>query len=280
MKIDFVVQGYTSSKAPVIKTEKDAAIGASSSSSGAAGSSSASGSSSSKVVGPSEIDIQNVLDVLPHLEVSFIRKLLARYDNTESAIAAVLEGNLPPDLDETIHLDSPIIEKKLDEPIQQITEMMENHKLNPNDREIVNIKIKSQVVRPKAEKRFLDDKSAIKEFHARNIEHGYVDMVDEYDDEYDDSYDAVVESESKARTILKNTGAINLLVDEVEDSEESESGDEDTASGEQRDKSRDFCENPEAARERWARNREAKYGNKRPPPRPQGYVHVKRIFIH
>ncbi|XP_055298507.1 activating signal cointegrator 1 complex subunit 2 isoform X2 [Sitodiplosis mosellana] len=273
MKIDFVVQGYTSVKAAVIKSEKDAAavVGGASSSYGVAGSSSASGSSSSKSVGPSKIDIQNVLDVLPHLEVPFVRKLLSRYDNTESAIAAVFEGNLPPDLDDTIHLDSPTTEKKVDEPIKQVTELMENHKLGTTVREIV--KIKSQVVWPKAEKRFLDDKSAIKEFHARNIEHGYVDMPDEYDDEYDDSYDAMVESESKTMKILKNTGAINELVDEVEDSEESESDDKKMVSGEQRDKSRDFCENPEAARERWARNREAKYGNKRAPPsRPQGNV--------
>lgn len=275
MKVEFVVQGYTSGKTLVIKSEKNAVAadaGASSSSGAAAGTSSASGSSSSKTVAPSEIAIQNVLDVLPHLEVPFVRKLLTRYDNTESAIAAVLEGNLPPDLDETIHLDSPTTEKKVGEPIEQVTEMMANQKLDPIDREIVNIKIKSQIVRPKAEKRFLDDKSAIKEFHARNIEHGYVDMPDEYDDEYDDSYDAVVESESKARTVLKNTGAINELVDEVEDSEESESGDDNAAPGEQRDKSRDFCENPEAVRERWARNREAKYGSKRPPSRPQAYV--------
>lgn len=275
MKIDFVMQGYASGKVPVIKSAKDAVA---SSSNGAAGTSSASGSSSnSKVAGPSEIDIQSVLDVLPHLEVPFVRKLLTRYENTESAIAAVLEGNLPPDLDETIHLESPSMEKKIDEPIQQVTEMMENQKLDSNDREIV--KIKSQVVRPKAEKRFLDDKSSIKEFHARNIEHGYVDMIDEYDDEYDDSYDAVVESESKSRKILRNTGAINELVDEVEDSEESDSDDENIASGEQRDRTRDFCENPEAARERWARNREAKYGNKRPPPRPQGYVPMKIFFF-
>lgn len=281
MKVDFVVQGYTSGKTHVVKPEKDSTAAVSSSSNSDGASVGASGSFSTKNASdPNEMDIQNVLDVLPHLEVPFVRKLLMRYDNTESAIAAVLEGNLPPDLDDTIHLDSPTTEKKIDEPVQQVTEMLEKQKLDSNDRETVNIKIKSQVVRPKAEKRFLDDKSAIKEFHARNIEHGYVDMADEYDDEYDDSYDAVVESESKAKTILRNTGAINELVDEVEDSEESESEDDGPAPGEQRDRTRDFCENPEVARERWARNREAKYGNKRPPPRPQGYVttNTKQIF--
>ncbi|XP_031628926.1 activating signal cointegrator 1 complex subunit 2 [Contarinia nasturtii] len=265
MKIDFVVQAYTSGKVTsLIKSDKDAANASTSSS----GRQSASTSSKSKAVGPSEIEIQNILDVLPHLEVPFVRKLLARYENTESAIAAVLEGNLPPDLDESIQVDSPMGEQKASEPIKQITEMVDQN-LSLNNREIVNVKIKSQIVRPKAEKRFLDDKSAIKEFHARNIEHGYVDMADEYDDEYDDSYEAVVESESKVRTILKNTGAINEMVDEVDDSE---SENDDGNAGDQRDRSRDFCENPEAIRERWARNREAKYGNKRQPPRPAGNV--------
>lgn len=257
MKVDFVVQAYTSGN--VTSSSKDT-------SSNSTQSAASSSLSNSKTVGPSEIEIQNILDVLPHLEVPFVRKLLARYENTESAIAAVLEGNLPPDLDETIQMDSPVADQKEDESVEQVAEMIDQN-LSLDSGEIVNVKIKSQVIRPKAEKRFLDDKSAIKEFHARNIEHGYV--ADEYDDEYDDSYDAVVESESKVMKILKNTGAINEIVDEVEDSDDSD--DDDANTGDQRDKSRDFCENPEAVRERWARNREAKYGNRLPPPRPQGY---------
>lgn len=256
MKVDFVVQAYVSSTAAsAVKSKSKKGI------------ENPSSSSNSKIIGPTEIEVQNVLDVLPHLEVSFIRKLLVRYDNTESAIAAVLEGNLPPDLVQT---DSQITESIADEGIKKCSKLMEKTTLDPEGREI--IKIKSQVIRPKAEKRFLDDKSAIKEFHMRNIEHGYVDMVDEYDDEYDDSYEAVVESESKTMKILKNTGAINDLVDEVGDSDESESSDEVTTEGaEHRDRNRDFCENPELIRERWARNRVAKYGNTR-PARPSGCV--------
>lgn len=254
MKVDFVVQAYgSSSNASVAKSKN--------------GIENPSSSSNSKPIDRSEIEVQNVLDVLPHLEVAFIRKLLVRYDNTESAIAAVLEGNLPPDLVQT---DLQISESNADENMKKCTDKMEKSTLGPEDKEIVNVKIKSQVIRPKAEKRFLDDKSAIKEFHMRNIEHGYVDMVDEYDDEYDDSYEAVVESESKTMKILKNTGAINDLVDEVGDSDESESSDEVTTEG--RDKTRDFCENPELRRERWARNREAKYGNTR-PTKPSGCVY-------
>lgn len=269
MKVEYVVNAYTSCKnEPALKSECEPATTSSSSDYEAGASSSASASASasgSKATDSNEVEVQNILDVLPHLEVPFVRKLLTRYENTESAIAAVLEGNLPPDLDETIQIDSPTTEKKIDETVTQCTEMMKNQSLGNGE----TVRIKSQIVRPKAEKRFLDDKRAIKEFHARNIEHGYVDMSDEYDDEYDDSYDAVVESESKVMKILKNTGAINELVDEVEDSDECESGEDET--GDRRDKSRDFCENPEAARERWARNREAKYGNKR-PPKPAGYT--------
>lgn len=265
MKVDFVTRGFASgSTLPTAKKlQKDAETAAGSSSSNA------------KANGHSEIDIQSVLDVLPHLTVEFVRKLLTRYDDTESAIAAVLEGNLPPDLMDTNANSIP--EAVSDEPVKKsAAEVMQQFKSGPEDREIVDIKLKTQTVRPKAEKRFLDDKSAIKDFHARNIEHGYVD--DDYDDEYDDSYDAVVETESKAMSVLKKTGAINVLVDEIEDSDESESDEETTNANGQRDKARDFCENPELARERWARNREAKYGNKR-PPRPSGYVQNLHLYF-
>lgn len=254
MKVDFVTKGFVFGSGlppPSDKSKKDTET--------------ASGSSNSKTNGQSEIAIQSVLDVLPHLTVEFVRKVLTRYDDSESAIAAVLEGNLPPDLMDANANNEKIVDKT----IGKHTEVMQKLNSGPEDREIVNIKLKTQVIRPKAEKRFLDDKSAIKDFHARNIEHGYVD--DDYDDEYDDSYDAVVETESKVLSVLKKTGARDVLVDEIDDSEESDSNEEPTNTYEQRDKTRDFCENPELARERWARNREAKYGNKR-PPKPSGYI--------
>lgn len=253
MKIDFIVKAFTTgtiTSTPKTKSVKQV--------------DSPSTSLKSKTSDASEIDIQSVLDVLPHLEVAFVRKLLSRYEDTESAIAAVLEGNLPPDL---IDSDPSTTGNKVESMVEHHAETIEPSISATEDQEIAYIKSKSQNVRPKAQKRFLDDKSAIKEFHARNIEYGYV--ADEYDDEYDDSYDAMVDSESKTKGILKKTGAINELVDEVDDSEESDSSDEITGTREQRDRTRDFCENPEVARERWARNREAKYGNKR-PSKPSG----------
>lgn len=262
MKIDFITRGFASGSVPPAskKSQKNTETAA--------------GSSSSKANDHSEIDIQSVLDVLPHLTVEFVRKLLTRYDDTESAIAAVLEGNLPPDLmDTNANVQTPVN----DAPVNKLTEVLEQFNSgHPEDREIVDIKLKTQTVRPKAEKRFLDDKSAIRDFHARNIEHGYVD--DDYDDEYDDSYDAVVETESKAMSVLKKSGARDVLVDEIDDSEESEPDEETANTNGQRDRTRDFCENPELARERWARNREAKYGNKR-PSKPAGYVGNLHIFL-
>lgn len=188
LKVDFVLRAYTTGKTESIPKVTPKIIANPSSSSN--GELSASGSSAKGFTDRNEIEIQSILDVLPHLEVPFIRKLLTRYENAESAIAAVLEGNLPLDLDETIQIESPSTETKVDIDVEKCTVLMENQRLSTDNKEIVNIKMKTQVIRPKAEKRFLDDKSAIKEFHARNIEHGYIDMPDEYDDEYDDSYDA------------------------------------------------------------------------------------------
>lgn len=220
----------------------------------------------SKQIDPMEKEIQKVLDMLPDLKVEFIRKLLSRYDSTELAIAAYLEGNIPPDLDNQII--EPSNGKQInDKATKMAAETMAAIGIDENT-QITSKHIKSKAIKPKAEKRFLDDKSKIKEFHERNVTYGYVteDEDDanlrEYDDEYDDSYDAMIESESKsvARALKGNT-AINEVADE--ESEESDGSNDADTSG-QRDKSRDFCENPEAARERWARNRDAKYAMKRP----------------
>lgn len=255
--MDFIKQAYTAENENFLETfaERIETEGASSSDAGA------SSSICSKSSNPKEKEVQNILDVLPNLDVTFVRKLLTRYENAELAIAAVLEGNLPPDMDKSINVESPMDDKNPRAQIERATSAMNVLNLGENT-QIASKHIKSQTIKSKAEKRFLNDKSSIKEFHIRNFEYGY---VDEYDDELDDSWDAQTESERKTATkILKNTGLINEMADEiVESSEDSE--DETTDPNQQRDKSRDFCENPEAIRERWARNRDAKYGNKRPP---------------
>ncbi|TDG38423.1 hypothetical protein AWZ03_015155 [Drosophila navojoa] len=45
-----------------------------------------------------DLEASAVLDVLPDLGMGFIRRVLTRYENSEQAIAAILDENLPPDL--------------------------------------------------------------------------------------------------------------------------------------------------------------------------------------
>lgn len=212
-------------------------------------------------IDPIQKEIQNVLDVLPHLESSFVRKLLTRYENTESAISAVLEGNLPPDLDTAV--DIQLVEEIESKPsistIQEVTNLMKQIDFNIDENtKVISKERRIQAIRPKLEKRILDDKSHIKDLQERYVEYGYV--TDDYDDEYDDSYDALTESETKSVTKnLRHSGALDSIMDDVDD-DESDSNDEEISSG--RDTRNDFCENPEAVRERWAQHRQAKYGSK------------------
>lgn len=221
---------------------------------------------------PIDKDVQLVLDMLPDLEVGFIQKLLSRYDNVETAIAAYLEGNIPPDLDETVAQDLAAETPPATNDDESIIDALVASNLNDGVR-ITGGHMKTKSVKRKTEKRILDDRADIKDFHERHYEYGYIseddvfDNPNQYDDEYDDSYDAMVESETKSfAKIIRGQRVVNDLVDEVE----SESGDDDRPgqSAEQRDKTRDFCENPETIRARWAQHREAKFASKRPQKAP------------
>lgn len=220
---------------------------------------------------PIDKDVQLVLDMLPDLAVSFVQKLLSRYENVETAIAAYLEGNIPPDLDETVAQEFADEAPPPTDSDAGISDALAACSLK--DDRLAGGHMKTKSVKRKAEKRILDDKSDIKDFHARHYEYGYVSEDDvygnpnEYDDEYDDSYDAMAESESRSfAKIIKGQRVVNDLVDEVDD--ESESSDDAGQAAGHRDKSRDFCENPEAVRARWAQHREAKFANKRPQKAP------------
>lgn len=209
---------------------------------------------SSKPIDPIEKEVQNVLDVLPHLDASFVRKLLTRYENTELAIAAVLEGNLPPDLDDTKGVES---NPANEDDITKIVDHAPPYDADGTTR-VITKSSKMQNIRPRAEKRILDDKRHVRELQSRYTEYGYV-TDDDYNDEYDDSYDALTESETKSvKKILRNTGALNNVMDDIDDDEDEDDNDE--SSGETRNTTKDFCENPEVIRERWARNRAAKFG--------------------
>lgn len=200
--------------------------------------------------------IQCVLDVLPHLSKEFVQKILARYENTELAIAAVLEGNLPPDLENNGVLEDHSTKLPYDEPSTSSASAASIlNEFSHRGRPAVMVKTgKGFPGAPKTMKALLDDKSHVHSLRTRYEEYGLVPEGD-YDDEYDDSYDAMAETETKVKK------GVSYDIYES-DGEEEDDNDNDDAG--QRDRSKDFCENPEAIRERWAQNRNNRFAARRP----------------
>lgn len=210
-----------------------------------------------------EANVRKVLDVLPHLGDGYVRKILLRYDDVEQAIAAVLEGNLPPDLAGADPSEPHIPPDKTDKFF--IETGIERLNIYDGDEldVMVHDKIKGVIKKgkgmpgqPKNLKEMLDDKSHVKEMKGRYQE--YSNICDEYDDEYDDSYDAMADSESK--TIRLTAQMRNALVDELDDEDEEEEGEEDEVKQESGGKKPlDFCVNPETIRQRYEESRRSKY---------------------
>lgn len=221
-------------------------------------------------------DSQMVLDILPHLDVDFVVKLLSRYENAELAIGAILECNLPPDLNvndtnasaaEATIIPEQTLSVDNDAQLNEVTKLLDN--IGVDDHTTVIIRTdKRKPVRMKDARKILDDKRAVTELKSRYYEYGYVS--EDYEDEYDDSYEALAESETKSvNQQLKQSGALNVVMDDVDDSESDSSDDNGLSGG--RDTRRDFCENPEVVRERLARMRNNRQSNQRkgPPPTNQ-----------
>lgn len=221
--------------------------------------------------------IQEVLNIFPHLTTDFVEKLLQRYESTEKAIAEYLEGNLPPDLIENDSSD----ESSMPQRTSSITPVPSTSHADKDDKFLdqFNFADNSKVI-VKMGKGFpgghrnasslLDDKSHIHSLKDRYEAYGLVvENENEYDDEYDDSYDGMTESESKSHRKAVNVSAKDFVVDEEEDDDEEENPNDEN----NRDRSKDFCENPEAVRERLARNRYSKFvARSATKPKPQGYV--------
>lgn len=232
-------------------------------------------------VSNSNEQIQEVLNIFPHLTTDFIEKLLQRYESTEKAIAEYLEGNLPPDLieNEAFSFDDSSKAQRTPSvsPIPSTSQAVSNDKFldqfNFDDNSKVIVKMgKGFPGSHKNASSLLDDKSHIHSLKDRYEAYGLVvENENEYDDEYDDSYDGMTESESKSHRKAVNVSAKDFVVDEEDDDvddEEDEQNDENY-----RDKSKDFCENPEAIRERLARNRYSKFvARTSTKPKPQGFV--------
>lgn len=223
-------------------------------------------------------EIENVLEILPHLGTGFIRKLLQRYDNHEEAIAAVLEGNLPPDLSDADQTEVYIPPEEA----AVLPKIIPNNRNNIFDGDQYDVMTNDNpncVIKrgkglpggPKNLSQMLDDKTAMNQVRQRYEEYSLItEDIDEndpeYNDEYDDSYEALLEGEIKT----KKTEAMKQVILDIE--EESESEEENPPENNSR---MNFCENPEAIRARYEANRAAKMANKknyRPPPVPKDVV--------
>lgn len=240
-------------------------------------------------------DIQTVLDVLPHLQPMFVAKLLQRYENSELAIAAVLEGNLPPDLDETTSSIN-----AAPEPVAAIPASAPK----PSTSKLASFGFSDSVIvkrnkgfpgAPKTLSTLLDDKSHVRQMRSRYQEYGLVPEND-YDDEYDDSYDALAESETKSMRVHNPNRIIanELQDDEAYNDDDSSSEEEagDAGAGQPAGagargatsryfaKSKDFCENPELARERRAQNWNNKMGAQAPRrPARTKYINKNQYYF-
>lgn len=165
--------------------------------------------------------IQEVLNIFPHLTTNFVEKLLHCYESTEKAIAEYLEGNLPPDLieddDDMIIPQPPPIS-----PIPSTSNAVSNSEFldqfNFADKSKVIVKMgKGFPGSHQNASSLLDDKSHINSLKDRYVAYGLVEE-NEYDDEYDDSYDGMTESESKSRKSVSivsfvDNGNVSHLID-------------------------------------------------------------------
>lgn len=237
--------------------------------------------------------IQSVRNILPDLQPAFVAALLARYaDSPEQVIAAVLEGNLPPDLlQPTERPSSPVKPTAKAAPAA-----VRSDPFGFGDGADVIVKRnKGFPGQARTVAALLDDKTHVQQLRSRYQEWGLVTEStgdnggNDYDDEYDDSYDALAESERRSGAALRATAVRNPNravrdelpdgdddeLDEEEEDEEEEAEAEASASGGRAgggggggssyyDKTKNFCENPEVARERRAQQWNNKWAAKAP----------------
>lgn len=203
--------------------------------------------------------IQSVLDVLPDLNGGFVARLLERYaNNTEQVIAAVLEGNLPPDLQPNADdVDAESSSASVEKPYKKTSVAPKQSK--PTDPfgfgDAPGVIVKRNKGFPgqaRSLAALLDDKTHVRQLRDRYHEWGLVAETtpddrdgsgatgtagqynNDYDDEYDDSYDAMAETErrggangggaSRRATAVRNPNraVFDELRDEIEDDDEDE----------------------------------------------------------
>lgn len=195
-------------------------------------------------------DIQAVLDVLPDLTADFVAALLERYaGSTEQVIAAVIEGNLPPDLLPGSNAAAAASsELETNPPAAEQRPALSSRAKNGDpfgfgDADVIVKRSKGFPGQPKTVAALLDDKSHVRELRGRYKEWGFVQCIsaldddsatngfDDYDDEYDDSYDAMADSERRragAGAVARNPNrAVRDELPDGDDDDEEESDEED-----------------------------------------------------
>lgn len=221
-----------------------------------------------------ELEVTIVLDCMPHLGTGFVRRILARYENTEEAISALLENNLPPDLSQADQTEVYIPPDPQDKVYQEtgikhfnIYDGDKYDVMTQDNPQCVIKKGKGMPNAPKNAAQLLDDKRELASVRHRYQEYALVtegnenSEGEEYNDEYDDSYEALLESETR---VVKSKDLKKVLADVADESEdeESESEEEDSSQKENQRKSQNFCENPEDIRARYEARRQAKWSKK------------------
>lgn len=206
--------------------------------------------------------ILQVIEVFPDFGDGFVRKLLSRYEmNSGAVISAILEGNLPPDLANAnkseVYVPPERAEFFVETGIKRLN-IFDGDEFDVLTNDKVSGIYRKGVGEPKVWEDVLNDKAFMKPLKTRYDTLGYV-SENEYDDEYDDSYDAMAESEAK--TVRISAAARNLVMDEAESDPEEEPQQQQPLQP-SRDASKDFCENPEAARLRYEQARQAKFHNR------------------
>ncbi|XP_037936371.1 activating signal cointegrator 1 complex subunit 2 [Teleopsis dalmanni] len=223
-----------------------------------------------------DLEVTAVLDVLPDLDAGFIRVLLSRYDKSEDVIAAVLEGNLPPDL-ASVSTAEPIIPPDPQDKLYEQTGIKHFNVFDGDPYDVLTQDNPKCIIKqgkgfpnaPKNVGQLLDDKSGLEQIRHRYQEFTLVEEgpTDEYNDEYDDSYEALLEGES--RLIKSNelrAGLANIQDDSESDDSETEEDSSNKETTIDQNKSKNFCENPEVIRARYEAQRQAKWNKKGSTP--------------
>ncbi|EDV45672.1 activating signal cointegrator 1 complex subunit 2 [Drosophila erecta] len=225
-----------------------------------------------------DLEVTAVLDVLPDLGRGFIRRLLTRYENSEQAIAAILDDNLPPDLAQMDRQEVYIPPDPQDKMQRQTG--LRHFNVHDGDRYDVLTRDQPECIikqgkglpgAPRNAEQLLDDKRDLKQLKERYQHYAMVEETalesGEYDDEYDDSYEALNDGQAppvslqRARLQGAASHAAYEAQDEVDDDEE-ESSDGGSDAEPSKRNNRDFCENPEVVRARYQQRQMAKYGQK------------------